>query len=211
MQSGRKKLMIVEDEPRLREFLERACTSMDFEPVTVRAAERALRTIQEQQIDAAILDLTLPGMSGMELLDQMRQRNINIPVVILTGYGSLDAARTAIRLDVVDFLTKPCSLEDLDAALSRVRRRLMNEPVLTAEPPPLPEPMSSGGTATAVAPASIGTLEDLEREHIFAALRAQKGNRAATAGALGISERTLYYRLNRYQQQGVLPEDCRQR
>jgi len=211
MQNGRKKLMIVEDEPRLREFLERACTSMDFEPIPVRAAERALRTIEEQHVDAAILDLTLPGMSGMELLDQMRQRNINIPVVILTGYGSLEAARAAIRLEVVDFLTKPCSLEELDAALSRVRRRLMSEPITPIEPQPMPEPMSSGGVATAVAPASIGTLEDLERDHIFAALRAQKGNRAATAAALGISERTLYYRLNRYQQQGVLPEDCRQR
>ncbi|MBA3273778.1 MAG: response regulator [Chthoniobacterales bacterium] len=207
MSVGRPRLLIVEDEPRLREFLERASTSMDFEPVAVRAAESALKTIEEQPIDVGIFDLTLPGMSGMELLELLRQRNINIPVIILTGYGSLESARAAIRLEVVDFLTKPCSLEELDAALSRARRRLLNDapsnaanevnPSTNADSPPTTNP--------------TGTLEALERDHIFAALRYQKGNRAAAAAQLGISERTLYYRLNRYQQQGTLPDDCRQR
>ncbi len=208
MSVGRPRLLIVEDEPRLREFLERASTSMDFEPIAVRAAESALKMIEEQSIDIAIFDLTLPGMSGMELLEQLRQKNLNIPVIILTGYGSLEAARAAIRLEVVDFLIKPCSLEELDAALSRARRRLLSDtPNATANA--VSPPDKNVGSAPLAG--SSGTLEELERDHIIAALRNQKGNRAATAAQLGISERTLYYRLNRYQQQGTLPDDCRQR
>lgn len=208
MSVARPRLLIVEDEPRLREFLERASTSMDFEPIAVRAAESALKMIEEQNIDIAIFDLTLPGMSGMELLEQLRQKNINIPVIILTGYGSLEAARAAIRLEVVDFLTKPCSLEELDAALSRARRRLLSD-ASNATANAVNPPEKNGGSAPPANPS--GTLEELERDHIIAALRNQKGNRAATAAQLGISERTLYYRLNRYQQQGTLPDDCRQR
>lgn len=207
MSAGRPRLLIVEDEPRLREFLERASTSMDFEPIAVRAAESALKTIEEQNVDVAIFDLTLPGMSGMELLEQIRQKNINIPVIILTGYGSLETARAAIRLDVVDFLTKPCSLEELDAALSRARRRFLSEGSLAAA-----NAVNSPTNGDSTPPTgSSGTLEELERDHIIAAIRIQKGNRAAAAEQLGISERTLYYRLNRYQQQGTLPDDCRQR
>lgn len=203
------RLLIVEDEPRLREFLERAVMDMDFEPTCARSGEQALKMLDEgTQIDVALLDLTLPGMTGMEFLEQIRGRGMAIPAIILTGYGSLEAARSAIRLEVVDFLTKPCSLQELDAALSRARQRVpvfageaAEEAGAEAAPPPV-EPVDS---------TLPGTLEDVERAHILAALRAHDGNRASAAASLGISERTLYYRLNRYQQQGLLPDDYRQK
>jgi DNA-binding NtrC family response regulator len=205
------RLLIVEDEPRLREFLERAVMDMDFEPVCARSGEQALKALDEgAQIDLALLDLTLPGMTGIEFLEQVRQRGMAIPAIILTGYGSLEAARSAIRLEVVDFLTKPCSLQELDAALSRARQRVPVYVGEAAEEETEAEPASpltiEPGDATLP-----GTLEDVERAHILAALRAYDGNRAAAAASLGISERTLYYRLNRYQQQGLLSDDYRQK
>jgi len=117
---------------------------------------------------------------------------------VLTGFGDLDTAKRAIRLDVSDFLTKPCALGDIELALDRARQRRLavNEPTaspndsLTAAPPPPAKPVPM-------------TLEELERQHILASLERNGGNRTATAAELGISLRTLYYRLETYQRQGL--------
>jgi DNA-binding NtrC family response regulator len=141
-----------------------------------------------------LLDLNLPGMSGMELFGLLRQRWPQTQVVILTGFGDLEAAREAIRLDVVDFLTKPCSLGDLEVALDRARKRLG---------PPRPDVGPDAGPDSIVSDnAGPPTLDDIERQTILAALERHRGNRAATAAELGISLRTLYYRLAEYQRQG---------
>jgi DNA-binding NtrC family response regulator len=113
-------------------------------------------------------------------------------IIVLTGFGSLEAAKTAIRHDAVDFLTKPCRLDELEKALSRARLRLQSSRPLPAV---IEEADESQG---ARAPDASGTLENAEKEQILAALRRHHDNRAATAAELGISERTLYYRLARY-------------
>jgi DNA-binding NtrC family response regulator len=187
------RVLIVEDEPRMREMLQRASAEMGFESASAGSAEQALRILDrpqtaEQPPDIVLLDLNLPGMGGLELLDQLRQRLPSAAVIVLTGFGSLDAAKVAIRHGVVDFLTKPCRLDELEAALARARERHRQAP-----PQDVPAP-----TSTLAAPAPTTTLEELERLHIEAALDRHDGNRSAAAAALGISERTLYYRLSRY-------------
>jgi len=123
-------------------------------------------------------------------------------VIVLTGFGDLDAARKAIHLDVVDFLSKPCALGDLEIALDRARSRLrkFSEPEL---PEPEEEPKLEF-TPRETSPAV--SLEDVERQTILAALEKNNGNRNATAAELGISLRKLYYRLAQYQKQGLLQQ-----
>jgi DNA-binding NtrC family response regulator len=195
------KVLIVEDEPRMREMLERAVVEAGFEAATARSAELAQKTMETPAPpQIVLLDLNLPGADGMEFLQQLRTGNggANVQVIILTGFGSLDAAKLAIRHDVVDFLTKPCKLEDLDVALARARQRLTEKcSPLPMIPPADSEPASTSGEST---------LEHVERQHILAVLARHHGNRAGTAAELGISERTLYYRLARYQQQGISVE-----
>lgn len=191
--------MIVEDEPRLREMLVTAVSEMGFSACGVKSAEEALRSLQESAVDIAVLDLNLPGMGGMELFEQMHTRWPDTRVIILTGYGDLDAAKHAIHLDVIDFLTKPTSLRDLEIALDRAHQRTSPDQTETAGAS-LP---TIAGSADAAA-GEATTLQDSEREHIIASLKRNGGNRAATAAELGISVRTLYYRLAEYQQQGYL-------
>jgi DNA-binding NtrC family response regulator len=194
-------VLIVEDETRLREMLTRAVREMGFVPAAASSAEGALRESEHRSFDILILDLNLPGMSGLDMLTRLRQSQPDLQVIILTGFGDLDAARQAIRLDVVDFLTKPCALGTLEEALDRARRRRFknteHELPLPEEPPRFePPPPPEDGRMS---------LEELEQRHILAVLEKNNGNRTATAAELGISVRKLYYRIGQYQKQGLLP------
>jgi len=179
-------------------MLSRAARDMEFAVSAVGSAEAALEHVQSSAVDIVVTDLHLPAMQGMELCARLHERDPELPIIILTGYGSLDAAQSAIRLDVVDFLTKPCALRDLEEALNRaVRRRLTigkRRRPSVAQAPTEPDGQPR-------------TLDEVEREQIYAALERHDGNRAKTAAALGISVRTLYYRLNEYEEQDRRAEE----
>jgi DNA-binding NtrC family response regulator len=186
-------VLIVDDETRLREMLTTAVGEMGFAVTPARSAESAMKLIEAQSYDIVILDLNLPGMSGMEFFEVLRQKMPEGQVIILTGFGTLESARRAIRLDVSDFLTKPCALGELEVALERARQKRLA--VWTPEKVELPpQVLSQPGM----------TIEELERRHILATLERNNGNRSATANELGISLRTLYYRLGAYQRQGLM-------
>lgn len=200
-------VLVVEDESRLRDMLTRAVTNMEFRSICVPSAEAALTLMEKQVFDIVLTDLNLPAMQGMDMCERIRQRWPDTQLVILTGYGSLDAAKAAIRLEVADFLTKPTSLGDLEAALNRALRRRLNH--ITTRPIPeidLEEPMPAGSSGAGEQPR---TLHDLEREHVLAALARHDGNREATADELGISVRTLYYRLKEYARLGFTTPSSR--
>src|SRR5690606_13043557 len=123
-QSGTMRVLIVEDESRMRELLVEVLPRMGFTAAGARTAEEATRMMEAELFDAMILDLQLPMMDGMTFLQKLRQSHPKLPVIILTGHGDLQAAKAAIHLDVVEFLTKPCHLGQIEVALDRARRRL---------------------------------------------------------------------------------------
>lgn len=207
------RVLIVEDEPRLRDMLLSAVPSMGFEAEGARSGEDALKLMEEDAREMIVLDLNLPGMDGLEFFEKMREKWPTTQVVVLTGFGDLDAAKKAIRLNVADFLTKPTPLGDLEKALDRARRKWVNA-MQTDDTMvrPLPDLSANEKDAEKI-PAEAtelpdenepATLEDIERRHILAALERNNGNRAATAKELGISVRKLYYRISQYQEEGLL-------
>jgi DNA-binding NtrC family response regulator len=136
-----------------------------------------------------LLDLHLPGMGGMEFFERVQHNWPGTQVIVLTAFGNLDAARQAIRLNVVDFLCKPFHLRDVEVALDRARRRIAPAaPLVPAELPATP-------AATVVGPQ---TLAELEKKQILEALDRNRGNRTRAARELGISRRALHYRLKEY-------------
>lgn len=185
------RVLIVEDERRLRDVLASGISEMDFQTSTARCGEDAVRIMEDSLHDIVLLDLNLPGMDGLETLRIIHERWPEVAAIILTGYGDLDAARSAIRMDVVDFLTKPASLGDLETALDRARRAC----------PARPEPDEQLVDTREVHPRTESapqTIQELERSHIIEALERNNGNRAKTAAELDISVRTLFYRLAQY-------------
>jgi DNA-binding NtrC family response regulator len=207
--SGRE-VLIVEDEMRLRNMLNQALKEMGFNATLAPSAESAAKLLAQRSFDIMMLDLNLPGMDGIEFLEGVRERHKDIQVIILTGFGDLEAAKKAIHLDVVEFLTKPCALGKLEHALDRARKRqksqivgdspVVSQAVLQFEPEP-----AAQIPPAAIRGESVQSLEELEQQHILGVLQKQNGNRAATAAELGISLRKLYYRLGEYQRKGLIP------
>ena len=185
-------VLIVEDEPRYREMLLHAVADLGFEVEAASSAEHALRLFRKKPFGIVVLDLDLPGMNGLELLEQIRTEFPGVEAIILTGFGNLAAARKAIHLEVVDFIIKPCQLNELDLSLSRARARRMAHLA----------PLAVKHDATDVLPDTPThpptSLEDVERDHILTVMKKHKGNRQAVASELGISLRTLYNRLLHY-------------
>lgn len=198
-------VLIVEDERRLRELLGDVVRQMGFPTRVARSAEEALGLIESEPADIVMLDLMLPGESGLDFLDRLRgmggtggvggARGGDAQVIIMTAYGSLESAQRAIRAGISDFLTKPTPLGEIEAALDRARRRWTAQAHLPAkeifgeeereEPSKAPLPLS-----------------EVERQQIMAALVRHRGNRTAAAQELGISRRTLHYRLAEYRAAG---------
>jgi DNA-binding NtrC family response regulator len=216
------RILLVEDEIRLREMLLQGTKVMGFDATAVASAEQALRVLEQKPFPVIVVDLNLPGAGGMELLQSVRQRWPSTQAIILTGFGDLQAAREAIHLDVVDFLTKPCALGDLEVAIGRAFRRLQQnhpaalDPVIDEKPgdeeeealPDEPAGACEGSESSlAFAPrdgSEALSMEDVERRTILAALEKHGGNRAAAAVELGISLRKLYYRIGEYQKKGLI-------
>lgn len=199
--SRSRRVLIVEDGARFREMLTRAIREMDFEPHPVDSAESAIKLLGKEPVEIAMVDLGLPGMPGLELCHYLRNHYPAVQIIILTGYGDLHAAKQAIRLDVVDFLTKPCDHKELEVALDRALRKIQHNDNKDPDPSRwTPEDIASSNYTgdTDVHNAHQLTIEQLERQHIQDAIKRNNGNRAMAAKELGISVRTLYYRLSRY-------------
>ncbi len=173
-------LLIVEDEERQRTMLSRAAAEFGYIALSAASAEEALDLAAGlEHVQIVLVDLNLPGMTGIEFLEALVPSHPHAQALVLTGYGDLEAAQRAIRLEVVDFLTKPCPLDDLEAALERAWERYL--------------------TATGLTVIEARRIRDVEREMIMSALERHGSHRAEAARELGISLRTLYYRLSQYE------------
>lgn len=186
------RILIVEDERRLAELWQRELRGIDVDVLAAPDGEEGLALMEREPADVVLLDLALPRMDGIAFLERLRARWSDVPVIIITAYGSLESAQRAIRLGVSEYLRKPCHLGDLEAAIARTRPKAIERRARRAADEYAPEG-AAGPTGSEAA-----SLAELERRAIFAALDRFDGNRSAAARALGISRRTLYNKLDEY-------------
>lgn len=120
-------LLIVDDEEGPRQSL-RVVFKELYDVVLAESGPRALEIVKSRQVDAAVLDIRMAGMSGTELLGHLKQFDPRIEVVMLTAYETLDTARQALRHGACDYLTKPFEIPVIrDAVANAVQRRALNE------------------------------------------------------------------------------------
>lgn len=114
-------ILIVEDDVLLGEILRDYLVQLGHEEVLVcsRAAE-ALRALDHLKFDCAFIDLKLPDMDGVHLLGRLKEKDCTLPVIMMSGYPTMEATIRAMRLGASDFLTKPFTLQDLALAMERV-------------------------------------------------------------------------------------------
>ncbi|MBN1592173.1 MAG: sigma-54-dependent Fis family transcriptional regulator [Candidatus Coatesbacteria bacterium] len=113
------KILIADDEPQMRSALRVALESSGYETTIVSDGQKALEEAQKHIYDMVITDMKMPGLSGLELLECVRKENLAKSVVLITAFGTIDAAVSAMKMGAMDFLRKPFSMGDLEAVLSR--------------------------------------------------------------------------------------------
>lgn len=112
-------LLIIDDEKNIRDGLAANFELEDYNVKTASSGEEGIELISKGDIDLVITDLRMPGISGEEVLKHVATVTPGIPVIILTGHGSIDAAVDAMRHGAYDFLTKPLNLDQLDMIVKR--------------------------------------------------------------------------------------------
>jgi two-component system response regulator HydG len=112
-------VLIVEDDAAMRELLEEQLKRRGFDVTGTAGAAEALQRFAERDFDVVLTDLNMKGMSGIELCTRLLESRPEVPVLVLTAFGSLDSAMQAIRAGAWDFITKPVEMEALAVALNR--------------------------------------------------------------------------------------------
>src|SRR5215813_3504885 len=80
----------------------------------------ALKALEKASFDAAILDLRMPGMTGIEVLEQLKKVCPDTEAIVMTGHATMETAVQAVRLGASDYITKPCKLAEIEAVLHKV-------------------------------------------------------------------------------------------
>jgi len=116
------RILVIDDEEEMLDNYSRLIGKMGYECLTERDGGRAIEMIDSHSPDVILSDLRMPGMSGLELLDKIRELNQGIPVILVTAYGDIPTAVESVKRGAFDFISKPFSSEQLRIILERAIR-----------------------------------------------------------------------------------------
>jgi len=176
------RILVIDDEVRVRVGMRRFFESNGFEVLEAETAAAAEQEFRVRPPDLVILDYSLPEKTGLELMPLLKQIDEHVPIVMVTGHGTIDIAVQAVKGGADDFIEKPVRMPALLEIVQRVlesyrNRRPANDPVEDA---------------------LDLTIEENERKHVERVLASESGSVDAAAARLGISRSALYVRLKRY-------------
>jgi DNA-binding NtrC family response regulator len=125
--TGVTNLLVLDDERAVREGCREVAINAGFNAFTAENAEQAYRLLDTQSVDAVLLDLRLPGATGLEVLHQIRQRKPDAVIVVITGYATVQSAVQAMKAGAFEYMTKPFSMDELRGVLQRVSTELQGQ------------------------------------------------------------------------------------
>ena len=112
------KILVVDDDDTIRDTLYELL-SEEYLCQTAETAEKAFARLEADSYDVVLTDISMPGLSGLELLGHIRQKFPNTPVIMISGIGDQDHAQGLIKLGAFDFLLKPFSLDVVEKSVKR--------------------------------------------------------------------------------------------
>ncbi|NLG16155.1 MAG: response regulator [Fibrobacter sp.] len=124
MKSDQKKVLVVDDEVSICEILAQFLNKKGYEVFTAASGEEALDILSASPVDLVVTDIKMPGISGVDLLKYIKENQQSVPVLITTGFPTLDTAIEALKLGAYDYLTKPFHLEEIG---EKVKRAMINK------------------------------------------------------------------------------------
>lgn len=167
--------LVVDDDDVLRERLARALRSRGLDVRTAADVDAAWERLADWACELAVVDLKMPGPTGLELVAQLREERPEMRCVVLTGYGSIANAVEAMRAGAVNYVTKPADADQVLAAFQR----------------------PSDGFADLQVEYQPPSLAEVEWEHIHRVLADCSGNITEAARLLDIPRRTLQRKLRK--------------
>jgi len=111
----RTRILVIDDEPEICGFLKDLLTAEGYAISTATDPEKGLYLAEKLKPDLVLLDLKMPRMDGIEVLRRLKRADETIEVIIITGFGTMDSARAAMRLGAFDYITKPFDLAHVKA------------------------------------------------------------------------------------------------
>ena len=174
----RPSILIVDDDERLRSRVGRAFAERGYEVHEGQDYKTAVSIASEESTEFAVVDLRMPGKSGLELVRELHRMDSATKIVVLTGYGSIATALEAVKLGATHYLTKPADVDEIIDAFGR------------DEVPP--------GDLPAATEAETPSLARVEWEHIQRVLTDCGGNISKAAERLGIHRRSLQRKLSKF-------------
>jgi len=168
-------ILLVDDDAPLRERLARALAERGFEVVQAEDHGEAIAIARSRPLDRAIVDLRMPGPSGLVVVQELHALQPELQIVVVTGYGSIATAVEAMRHGARDYLTKPAHADQILAAFDADHEAPPSEPEY-----------------------EVPSLAKVEREHIERVLQECNGNISRAARVLGMHRRTLQYKLAKF-------------
>jgi DNA-binding response OmpR family regulator len=114
-------ILVIEDEPGIVDFLERGLAGQGFEVISALDGTKGLERALSEDVDLVVLDIMLPGLSGLEVLERLHAAKPALPVIALTALGEVDDRIAGLDAGAADYLAKPFSLSELSA---RIRAQL---------------------------------------------------------------------------------------
>jgi two-component system response regulator RegA len=175
-ESERLVIVVVDDDQTFRNRLCRAFRDRGCEAHEAGTKEETLQLASSVSPDLVLLDLKLPGLSGLDLIQDIKKLDSTIAVIMLTGYGSIPTAMQALKLGADQYLGKPADAEQILAAYDELNTE-------------------SAGKHT---PTTVPSLARVEWEHIQRVLTDCSGNVSHAAKLLGIHRRSLQRKLLKY-------------
>ncbi|MGZ8191668.1 MAG: sigma-54-dependent transcriptional regulator [Methylococcaceae bacterium] len=115
-------ILVVDDEAKMRRLLEIMLSQMDYDVLQAADGLEAIEVLTDQTIDMVITDLRMPRLDGIGLLRQLREQQNDIPVIVVTAYGTVESAVDAMKYGASDYIVRPFEMEAVQAAVQRALR-----------------------------------------------------------------------------------------
>jgi len=170
-------VLIIDDDEVFHTRLRRAFELRGWEAHVAASGKEALARAREAGPDLAIVDLRMPGESGLDVIKKLRELDTTVSIIVLTGYGSIATALEAVRLGANHYLSKPVDVDQILAAY---------------------EVIDSSSPGQSSPPATVPSLARVEWEHIQRVLTDCSGNVSQAAKLLGLHRRSLQRKLLKY-------------
>ena len=178
-------ILVVDDDLIVRESFAGWFREDGYRVDSAEDAIATLRKLQEQNWNIILLDIMMPGMDGIELLERIREANKNITVIIITAYASVESAVKALKIGAYDYITKPINPDDLDLLIKKALKEQEIECAKTSLKQGEYQPQRR-------------RLSDVERYHIEQILRETGWNMDRSAQILDIDRTTLLRKMQKY-------------